>query len=77
MGFSAIGQANLNGWSQTPTKKNYVDRTLPMEKDLNEHGKLICLVAAIIVAGERANPTMVNPGNSYEETETDQRGMAG
>jgi hypothetical protein len=32
---------------------------------LNENGKLMCLLAAILVAGERANPTCFNPGNSY------------
>ena len=33
---------------------------------MDEDTKLICLVAAIIVAGERANLTLVNPGNAYQ-----------
>lgn len=27
---------------------------------------LVCLLAAIIIAGEHANPTLVNPSNSYQ-----------
>jgi hypothetical protein len=31
-----------------------------------EERRLVCLLAAIIIAGEHANPTLVNPSNSYQ-----------
>lgn len=34
-------------------------------RQLNENGKMIALMAAIIIAGERANPQLVNNGNLH------------
>lgn len=35
------------------------------DETLTENGRLMCLLAALIIAGERANPTMVNPSLAY------------
>ena len=39
---------------------------MQIKDQLNEHGKLVCLVAAQIIAGERSNISLVNPGNAYD-----------
>lgn len=37
-----------------------------MKPELNDSGRLVCMIAGIIIAGEHANPTLVNPANSYQ-----------